>query len=247
MFIDEFLQFRAHSLAKELQTSIVLPKLRVYHPLGDAFGIMKYAVEMACNVEVFDVEFQKRMPLFVLRPMWFPLRPVVCDVDYDGDGRFHFAYGDNTDPFHEGFTAAGLHYAMPAARTLGEVFRVVNDIPNHEALAHFASIHRNVLKRSHIFVRMSAELYSKVDITWAALGYSDLEAMAFIRFSARAQTFVAPLLRCHETSVWHEVRFLLNALTFFAQVAEMENVHLLFCLCPCLDAAFAYRFKSLYH
>ena len=94
---------------------------------------------------------------------------------------------------------------------------------------------------------MSAELYSKVDITWAALGFNDLEAMAFIRFSARAQTFVAPVLRCDEMSVWREVRFLLNALTFFAQVAEMENVHLLFSSYPCLDGAFAYRFKSLYH
>ena len=202
---------------------------------------------MACDVEVFDVEFRKRMPLFVSRPMWFPLRPVVCDVDYDGDGRFHFAYGDNTDPFHQGFTAAGLHYAMQPARTLGHVFRVVNDIPNHVALAHFARIHRAVLKRSPIFVRMSAELYSKVDITWASLGFSDLEPMAFIRFSARAQTFAAPLLGCHETSVWHEVRFLLKALTFFAQVAEMENVHLLFASCPCLDGAFACRFRSLYH
>ena len=124
VFIDEFLQFRAHSLAKELQTFIVLPKLLVYRPLGDAFGIMKYAVEMACDVEVFDVEFQKKMPFFVLRPIWFPLRPVVCDVDYDGDGRFHFAYGDNTDPFQSGFTAAGLHYAMQPAQTLGHVFRV---------------------------------------------------------------------------------------------------------------------------
>ena len=94
---------------------------------------------------------------------------------------------------------------------------------------------------------MIAELYSKVDITWASLGFSDLEPMAFIRFSARAQAFAAPLLGCHETSVWHEVRFLLNALTFLPQVAEMENVYLLWGSCPCLDEALAYRFKSLYH
>ena len=72
MFIDEFLQFRAYSLAKELQTFIVLPKLRVYHPLGDAFGIMKYAVKMACDVEVYDVELLKKMSLYGLHPLWYP-------------------------------------------------------------------------------------------------------------------------------------------------------------------------------
>ena len=166
------------------------------------------------------------MPLFVLRPMWFPLRPVVCDVDYDGDGRFHFAYGDNTDPFHQGFTAAGLHYAMQPARTLGHVVRVVNDIPNREALAQFARIHREVLKRSPIFARMSAKTYSTVEMIWIVLGPIDLEAMAVIRFSARDQTLLAPMLRCHETSVLRDARLVLNALTFLAQVSEMENVYL---------------------
>ena len=73
---------------------------------------------------------------------------------------------------------------------------------------------------------MSPKTYSKVENIWIALGLSGVESMAVIRFSAWAQTFLAPVLRCHETSVWREVRFLLNALTFLAQVAEMENVYL---------------------
>ena len=99
VLIDKFVQFRTHCLGKELQTSIVLPKLRVYHPLGDAFGIMKYAVQMACDVEVYDVELLKKMPLYGLRPLWYPLRFVVCNVDCDSGGHLHFWYGDNTDPF----------------------------------------------------------------------------------------------------------------------------------------------------
>ena len=226
VLIDKFVQFRAHCLAKELQTFIVLPKLRVYHPLGDAVGIMKYAVQMACDVEVYDVELLKKMPLYGLRPLWYPLRFVVCNVDYDDSGHFHFAYGDNLDPYHESFNAAGIQYAMCGPRTLGEIFRVVNDIPNREALAQFARIHREVLKRSPIFVRMSAKTYSKVENIWTVLGLNDVESMAVIRFSTWAQPFLATVLRCHETSVWREVRFLLNALTFLAQVAEMENVYL---------------------
>ena len=187
---------------------------------------MKYVVQMACDVDVFDIELFKKMPLYGLRPLWYPLRFVVCNVDYDDSGHFHFAYGDNTDPYHEGFNAAGIHYAMCGPRTLGEIFRVVNDIPNREALAQFARIHREVLKRSLIFVRMSAKTHSKVEKIWIVLGLSDVESMAVIRFSTWAQPFLATALRCHETSVWREVRFLLNALTFLAQVAEMENVYL---------------------
>ena len=115
---------------------------------------------------------------------------------------------------------------MSGPRALGEIFRVVNDIPNREALAQFARIHREVLKRSLIFVRMSAKTYSKVENIWIVLGLTDVELMAGIRFSTWAQPFLAPVLRCHETSVWREVRFLLNDLTFIAQVAEMEHVYL---------------------
>ena len=67
---------------------------------------MKYAVQMACDVDVFDIEIFKKMPLYGLRPLWYPLRFVVCIVDYDSGGHLHFWYGDNTDPFHEDFNAA---------------------------------------------------------------------------------------------------------------------------------------------
>ena len=187
---------------------------------------MKHAVQMACDVDVFDIELFKTMPLFGLRPLWYPLRFVVCNVDYDDSGHFQFAYGDNLGPYHESFNAAGIQYAMCGPRALGEIFRVVNDIPNREALAQFARIHREVLNRSPIFVRMDAKFYLTVEKIWIVLGPIDLEAMAVIRFSARAQTLLAPVLRCHETSVWREVRFLLNDLTFIAQVAEVENVYL---------------------
>ena len=73
---------------------------------------------------------------------------------------------------------------------------------------------------------MGAKTYSQVETIWIVLGLSDVESMAVIRFSTWAQPFLATALRCHETSVWREVRFLLNALTFLAQVAEMENVYL---------------------
>ena len=93
---------------------------------------------------------------------------------------------------------------------------------------------------------MSAKTYSKVGNIWSVLGLSDVESMAVIRFSTWAQTFLAPVLRCQETSVWREVRFLLNALTFLAQVAEMENRYLRDC-CFSFNALFSYRFRSLYH
>ena len=107
---------------------------------------------MACDVEVSHVAIHKKIRIVALRPLCFPLRPVVCIVDYDRAGDFHFAYSGNTDPFHEGFTAAGLRHAMrrpqSSFRTLHEVFRVLNDIPNREALAQFARIQLKVLKRS---------------------------------------------------------------------------------------------------
>ena len=73
---------------------------------------------------------------------------------------------------------------------------------------------------------MSPKIYHKVEKNWSALGLNDMELMAIIRFSAWTQTFLATVLRCHETNVWREVRFLLNALAFLAQVATMENVYL---------------------
>ena len=65
----EFVRFRANCLAGEVEASIILQMLRVYHSLGDALAIRKHTVEMACDGKVFDVAIHKNMKIFALRPL----------------------------------------------------------------------------------------------------------------------------------------------------------------------------------
>ena len=230
LFIDQFLKFRAYDLAAELGSHVILPKMRVYHSRRIDLGMVKCAVEMDCGIEFLQLEPMNTLPL-VLRGIGYPIPPVICDVDHEDRDHFQFAYSTKTELFQKGFTAAGLHYVLKRHCTLDVVFRVANDIPHHDAVKYFGTIHGDVLQRSPVFVRMSDELLWNIDMIWSSLSFMKLNTMAFLRFSKVSQTLIARFLGCTPIDVWQKVRFLMNVLTFLAQVDRMDNVFLLLPTC----------------
>ena len=230
LFIDQFLKSRAYDLAAELGSHVILPEMRVYHSRRIDLGMVKCAVEMDCGIEFLQVETMETLPL-VLRDIGYPIPPVLCDVHHEDRDHFQFTYGYNTEPLQNGFTAAGLHYVHTPHCTLDVVFRVANDIPHHDAVKYFGTIHGDVLQRSPVFVRMSDELLWNIDMIWSSLSFMKLNTMAFLRFSKVSQTLIARFLGCTPIDVWQKVRFLMNVLTFLAQVDRMDNVFLLLPTC----------------
>ena len=230
LFIDQFLKSRAYDLAAELGSHVILPEMRVYHSRRIDLGMVKCAVEMDCGIEFLQEETMETLPV-VLRDIGYPIPPVLCDVHHEDRDHFQFTYGYNTEPLQNGFTAAGLHYVHTPHCTLDVVFRVANDIPHHDAVKYFGTIHGDVLQRSPVFVRMSDELLWKIDMIWSSLSFMKLNTMAFLRFSKVSQTLIARFLGCTPIDVWQKVRFLMNVLTFLAQVDRMDNVFLLLPTC----------------
>ena len=244
LFIDQFLKFGAYDLAAELGSHVILPKMRVYHSRRIDLGMVKCAVEMDCGIEFLQVETMETLPL-VLRDIGYPIPPVLCDVHHEDRDHFQFTYGYNTEPLQKGFAAAGLHYVLKRDCTLDVVFRVSNDIPHHDAVKYFGTIHGDVLQRRPVFVRMSDELLEQIDMIWSDLSFMNLNTMACLRFSTVSQTLNACFLGCIPIDLWPKVRFLMNVLTFLVQVDRMDNVFLMFPMSYLTESTLGYHLKSL--
>ena len=170
------------------------------------------------------------LPL-VLRDIGYPIPPVLCDVHHEDRDHFQFAYSTRHDLFQKGLIAAGLHYVLKRHCTFDVAFQVANDIPHHDAVKYFGTIHGDVLQRSPVFVRMSDELLENIEIIWSSLRFMNLNTMACLHFSKVSQTLHARFLGCTPIDVWQKVRFLMNVLTCLAQVDRMDNVFLLLPTC----------------